>query len=146
MLGNEGSGLNQNQIDICDHFVYIPQYTDKTASLNVAIAGSIIFHHFALWAGYTEHGREGYKYEVSNYKTEEEKSIVQYIKFDENDQLTISSNNDNEQLRKERALKNKAKEELEVDCGAGALLGDGEDKKGGEDDEYWGEVGQGFLF
>jgi len=32
---------------MCDHFVYIPQYTDKTASLNVAVAGSIIFHHFA---------------------------------------------------------------------------------------------------
>ena len=24
MLGNEGSGLNENQIAICDHFVYIP--------------------------------------------------------------------------------------------------------------------------
>lgn len=24
MLGNEGSGLNKNQIAICDHFVYIP--------------------------------------------------------------------------------------------------------------------------
>ena len=52
MLGNEGSGLNKNQIAICDQFVYIPQYTDKTASLNVAIAGSIIFQHFAAWAGY----------------------------------------------------------------------------------------------
>ena len=62
MLGNEGSGLNQNQIDICDQFVYIAQYTDKTASLNVAIAGSIIFHHFGLWAGYKEHGRDGFKY------------------------------------------------------------------------------------
>ena len=43
LLGNEGAGLNNNQIAICDHFVYIPQYTDKTASLNVAIAGSIVF-------------------------------------------------------------------------------------------------------
>jgi tRNA G18 (ribose-2'-O)-methylase SpoU len=50
ILGNEGSGLNSTQIAMCDHFVYIPQYTDKTASLNVAIAGSIIFHHFAMWA------------------------------------------------------------------------------------------------
>ena len=50
LLGNEGSGLNSTQIAMCDHFVYIPQYTDKTASLNVAIAGSIIFHHFALFA------------------------------------------------------------------------------------------------
>lgn len=66
MLGNEGSGLNQNQIALCDSFVYIPQYTDKTASLNVAIAGSLIFHHFALWAGYQEQSREGYKYEVTD--------------------------------------------------------------------------------
>ena len=64
VLGNEGSGLNSNQIEICDHFVYIPQYTDKTASLNVAIAGSIIFHHFALWAQYAEAGREGEKFNV----------------------------------------------------------------------------------
>ena len=67
LLGNEGSGLNQNQIDICDHFVYIPQYTDKTASLNVAIAGSIIFHHFALWAKFEEAGRTGQKFEVGAY-------------------------------------------------------------------------------
>ena len=52
----------------------------------------------------------------------------------------ISSNNDNDQLRKERALKNKAKEELEVDVGASALLGGGDDnmgdKKAEEDDDY----------
>ena len=42
--------------------MYIPQYTDKTASLNVAIAGSIIFHHFGLWAGYEEEQRTGYKF------------------------------------------------------------------------------------
>ena len=59
VLGNEGSGLNANQIAICDQFVYIPQYTDKTASLNVAIAGSIIFHHFALYAGYQEASMHG---------------------------------------------------------------------------------------
>ena len=67
LLGNEGSGLNSTQLAICDHFVYIPQYTDKTASLNVAIAGSIIFHHFALWAKYPEAGREGQKFEVGTY-------------------------------------------------------------------------------
>lgn len=68
MLGNEGSGLNANQMAICDHFVYIPQYTDKTASLNVAIAGSIIFHHFALWAQYKEASRDGYKFDVGYYQ------------------------------------------------------------------------------
>ena len=67
MLGNEGSGLNSTQIAMCDHFVYIPQYTDKTASLNVAIAGSIIFHHFAMYAKYPEAGRSGEKFEVGEY-------------------------------------------------------------------------------
>ena len=49
--------------------MYIPQYTDKTASLNVAIAGSIIFHHFALYAKYPEAGREGQKYTTGEYKS-----------------------------------------------------------------------------
>jgi tRNA G18 (ribose-2'-O)-methylase SpoU len=40
--------------EICDFFVYIPQYTEKTASLNVSVAAGIIFHHFALWAGFRE--------------------------------------------------------------------------------------------
>jgi tRNA C32,U32 (ribose-2'-O)-methylase TrmJ len=68
VLGNEGSGLNSTQIAICDHFVYIPQYTDKTASLNVAIAGSIIFHHWAMWAQYTEAPRTDQKYDVKYYQ------------------------------------------------------------------------------
>lgn len=67
LLGNEGSGLNATQIAICDHFVYIPQYTDKTASLNVAIAGSIVFQHFASWARFPEATREGQKYDVTYY-------------------------------------------------------------------------------
>ena len=67
LLGNEGSGLNSTQIAMCDQFVYIPQYTNKTASLNVAIAGSIIFHHFALYAAYPESGRTGEKFNVPDY-------------------------------------------------------------------------------
>jgi len=67
LLGNEGSGLNSTQVAICDHFVYIPQYSDKTASLNVAIAGSIIFHHFALWAKYKEAPRTEQKFDVGEY-------------------------------------------------------------------------------
>ena len=47
---------------ICDGFVYIPQHGKGTASLNVTVAGSIILHHFALWAKYAETEREGYKY------------------------------------------------------------------------------------
>ena len=65
ILGNEGHGLRQVEIDVCDHFVYIPQFGDGTASLNVTVAASIVFHHFAEWAGYAERARQGYKYVVA---------------------------------------------------------------------------------
>jgi tRNA G18 (ribose-2'-O)-methylase SpoU len=50
MLGNEGSGLSKKQIEYCDHFVFIPHYGGGTASLNVACAGSVVMHKFAVWA------------------------------------------------------------------------------------------------
>ncbi|KAF0709021.1 hypothetical protein AaE_013010 [Aphanomyces astaci] len=50
MAGNEGSGLSDAQVAICDRFVYIPQYGGGTASLNVTVATSIVMHAFALWA------------------------------------------------------------------------------------------------
>lgn len=62
MLGNEGAGLNERQMKLCDSFVYIPQYGTGTASLNVAVAASIVLHNYALWAGYKERDREGYKF------------------------------------------------------------------------------------
>jgi tRNA G18 (ribose-2'-O)-methylase SpoU len=49
-LGNEGSGILPVHREICDYFVYIPQYSEKTASLNVSVAAGIVFHHFAVWA------------------------------------------------------------------------------------------------
>ena len=52
--GNEGHGLMDSLKEICDQFVYIPQYTEKTASLNVAIATSICLQRFSAWAGYKE--------------------------------------------------------------------------------------------
>jgi len=64
VLGNEGSGMNHKQKELCDHFVYIPQYSNKTGSLNVAIAGSIIFHHFGVWAKYKEAEYTNEKYDV----------------------------------------------------------------------------------
>ena len=64
VVGNEGAGLDTNQKEICDHFVYVPQYSDKPVSLNVAIAGSIAMEHFAVWACYTEKGQKGQKYVV----------------------------------------------------------------------------------
>lgn len=65
MVGNEGQGMNNKQKELCgDELVYIPQYSNKTASLNVACAGSIIFHHFALWAGFKETEVTDEKYNV----------------------------------------------------------------------------------
>jgi tRNA C32,U32 (ribose-2'-O)-methylase TrmJ len=64
MLGNEGQGLNDRQIACCDSFIYISQYGPGTASLNVAVAASIVLHTYALWAGYGEREREGNKYMV----------------------------------------------------------------------------------
>mmetsp|Transcript_1607 Transcript_1607/g.2835 ORF Transcript_1607/g.2835 Transcript_1607/m.2835 type:complete len:140 (-) Transcript_1607:244-663(-) len=109
MLGNEGSGLNQNQIAICDHFVYVPQYTDKTASLNVAIAASIIFHHYGLWAGHKEHSRDGFKYETvgenaMNYKQLENKPIVTFVTYDEESMSEVATNQE-DLIREERNRK-----------------------------------------
>mmetsp|Transcript_34807 Transcript_34807/g.77387 ORF Transcript_34807/g.77387 Transcript_34807/m.77387 type:complete len:211 (+) Transcript_34807:59-691(+) len=69
MLGNEGQGLSPKQIAQCDSFVYIPQHGPGTASLNVAVAASIVLHHFALWAGYAEREREGFKFVVAERPT-----------------------------------------------------------------------------
>lgn len=65
MLGNEGQGMTDRQINLCDSFVYIPQYGVGTASLNVAVAASIVLHTYAVWAGYSERKREGYKFVVA---------------------------------------------------------------------------------
>jgi tRNA G18 (ribose-2'-O)-methylase SpoU len=64
MSGNEGTGMNEHQLEACDSFVYIPQYSGATASLNVATATGIVFHHFALWAQKPVQRREGYKFVV----------------------------------------------------------------------------------
>lgn len=63
-LGNEGTGLLPVHRQYCDYFIYIPQYTQKTASLNVSVAAGIIFHHFALWAEYDEAKLYGEKYQL----------------------------------------------------------------------------------
>ena len=52
MMGNEGSGMNQKQINACDYFVRIAQYGGGTASLNVNVAANIVMHRFHEWALY----------------------------------------------------------------------------------------------
>ena len=44
--------MSQKQKEICDYYAIIPQHGVGTASLNVAVAATIVFHHFAVWAEY----------------------------------------------------------------------------------------------
>ncbi|CAD8122035.1 unnamed protein product [Paramecium sonneborni] len=79
-LGNEGTGLIPEHKAICDQFVYIPQYTQKTASLNVGVASGIIFHHFAQWAGFQEQKVEGEKFlDPEKQKQEKERKKQEMI-------------------------------------------------------------------
>lgn len=50
LLGNEGTGMSSRQARVCDGFMYISQYGQGTASLNVAVAGSIVMHRYSVWA------------------------------------------------------------------------------------------------
>ena len=50
MLGNEGAGMSGPQLAACDRFVYVAQHGAGTASLNVAVAASIVLHRFDAWA------------------------------------------------------------------------------------------------
>lgn len=86
LLGNEGTGLSAKECEICDFFVYIPQYGCGTASLNVTVAASIVLHHFGDWAGFSERTRDGNKFVVAerpikqvrrNYCTETADSIIE---------------------------------------------------------------------
>lgn len=43
-------GLSAKECEICDFFIYIPQYGGGTASLNVTVAASIVLHHYGgMW-------------------------------------------------------------------------------------------------
>ncbi|KAF4356076.1 hypothetical protein G4B88_007799 [Cannabis sativa] len=63
LLGNEGTGLSAKECEICDFFVYIPQYGGGTASLNVTVAASIVLHQFG---GFPERTRDGNKFIVAD--------------------------------------------------------------------------------
>ncbi|KAM7279627.1 hypothetical protein ACFE04_006761 [Oxalis oulophora] len=66
LMGNEGTGLSSKELEICDFFVYIPQYGCGTASLNVTVAASIVLHQFGVWAGFSERVRDGNKFVVAD--------------------------------------------------------------------------------
>lgn len=50
MMGNEGTGMNEKQMTLCDGFVKISQYGGGTASLNVSIAAAIVFQRYYAWS------------------------------------------------------------------------------------------------
>ena len=61
--GNEGSGIVPPHRQYCDDFVYIPQF-GSAASLNVNVATGIVLQQFSVWAGFTETGRIGEKFQA----------------------------------------------------------------------------------
>lgn len=61
ILGNEGTGLEAWQMELCDDFVYIPQY-GTACSLNINVAAGICLQRFAEWADWQECPRFGHKY------------------------------------------------------------------------------------
>lgn len=62
--------------EICDQFVYIPQYTSKTASLNVTTAASILMHRFACWAQYEETEVFGEKFQDPTKEKEDYAEMI----------------------------------------------------------------------
>jgi tRNA G18 (ribose-2'-O)-methylase SpoU len=71
IMGNEGIGMTDQEKEICDGFVYIPQYNSNTESLNVSVAVGILLNHYSRtfyidWAGFIESKRIGEKFEVSD--------------------------------------------------------------------------------
>ncbi|MCA8944379.1 MAG: hypothetical protein KDB80_17585 [Planctomycetes bacterium] len=68
LLGNEGAGLTDAHRAMCDSFVRIRQH-GHARSLNVNVAGAIVMHHFACWAGYEERPIEGAKFVPKELQT-----------------------------------------------------------------------------
>lgn len=96
--------MNERQLSLCDHFVYIPQFSKGTASLNVNVAASIVMHHFSTWAGYEEAPREEdrAKFVVESFETGKDRERTE----------------DEIQLAEERKKKREEAEEAEeVDVG-----------------------------
>eukprot|EP01064_Diplonema_japonicum_P026278 TRINITY_DN3769_c0_g1_i1.p1 TRINITY_DN3769_c0_g1~~TRINITY_DN3769_c0_g1_i1.p1 ORF type:complete len:257 (+),score=50.77 TRINITY_DN3769_c0_g1_i1:43-813(+) len=103
VMGNEGHGLHDSIKAICDWYVYIPQYSQGTASLNVCTAAAVVLSHFALWRGHSEAKREGEKFVVETPPTDREK-------YETADPSAFDS------LRKERAAKAALAAEEQDDC------------------------------
>jgi tRNA G18 (ribose-2'-O)-methylase SpoU len=123
IAGNEGEGLTAQQKAACDHFVYIPQHGNGTASLNVATATAIVLHHFAVWAGMPEQPREAGR----------DKFVVEPPpQFDGTltvDQLAL------------REMRKRRKDRAAAEAAAAAAAADGEGEEEEEGEEGDGEEG-----
>ncbi|KAJ3676108.1 hypothetical protein LUZ60_003520 [Juncus effusus] len=106
LLGNEGTGLSKRECEICDFFVYIPQYGGGTASLNVTIAASIVLHHFGVWAGFQERVREGNKFSLAekpvkqtrrNYCHESKESVIEERKIKRENNRDVFEENETDE-------------------------------------------------
>lgn len=122
LLGNEGTGLSAKECEICDFFVYIPQYGGGTASLNVTIAASIVLHHFGVWAGFTERIRDGNKFVVAERPTRQSRRSL----CTESDDAIVEER----RLRKENAASGFFGELDDTDTGTNLLFDKLEDSKG----------------
>ena len=105
--------MNQKQISLCDHFVYIPQFSKGTASLNVNVAASIVMHHFSSWAGYEEAPREENraKFVVESFETGKDRERTE----------------DEIQLAEERRRKREEVEEVTASMDIGGVFGEEEE-------------------
>lgn len=61
MMGNEGDGLTDSQINQCDEFVYIRQF-GSGGSINVNVAAGVVLHRFAANVGYSENPKSDGKF------------------------------------------------------------------------------------
>jgi len=61
MVGNEGTGLSQQQMAWCDYFIYDPHF-GADQCLNVNVATGIVLHHFSIWAGLSQSPISGNKF------------------------------------------------------------------------------------
>jgi tRNA G18 (ribose-2'-O)-methylase SpoU len=62
LMGNEGQGIHPKHLQECQALVRVPQYGVGTASFNVNVAASIVFHRFHQWKR-TKNQEEGGKEE-----------------------------------------------------------------------------------
>lgn len=62
LFGNEGTGISEQIIKMCDQIIYIPQYGNGIASLNVSVSCAIILQSFAVWSDYIEVDIKGNKF------------------------------------------------------------------------------------